>query len=383
MPTSVGPNTFGEENLVFGYDTGDTVNSYKGEPTTNFMPTVYRAGASTSGTDEIGDYFQGTITRIGCPNGTPINSGATYTFTIEIRADKTFNMSADSNQYAPENGGNDLNRVSVSYIIPNYTTPNEWEKYSTTVVMKTGLTNPTMFDFFIPVSFTGRMYYRNAQLEYKPHATQFTPTGTTRSATQGLIDLTGNSTLDLTNVSFDSDAQIEFDGTDDQILVTPQVKYSTGSAWTTELVFEPTTTGSWNGLFGGGLNEGGYWMFHGSQQLTYYEGSSVESGTRITYRPWKISDTFTLNEYHHLTIAYTPTSPGSGSFAVYYNGGEKVDTFNYGFYWENSLDMKKIGAGDYSRYGTNNVKTFKFYNRALTASEIKANYNAIKGRFNI
>jgi hypothetical protein len=32
MPTSVGPNTYGEENLVFGFDTGDTVNSYKGQP---------------------------------------------------------------------------------------------------------------------------------------------------------------------------------------------------------------------------------------------------------------------------------------------------------------------------------------------------------------
>ena len=40
MPTSVGPNTFGEENLVFGYDLGDSKNSFPGIPAVNcaFVP---------------------------------------------------------------------------------------------------------------------------------------------------------------------------------------------------------------------------------------------------------------------------------------------------------------------------------------------------------
>jgi hypothetical protein len=38
MSTSVGPNTLGESNLVFAYDTGDVSNSYKGEPTVNVLP---------------------------------------------------------------------------------------------------------------------------------------------------------------------------------------------------------------------------------------------------------------------------------------------------------------------------------------------------------
>ncbi len=37
MPTHAGPNNKGEESLVFAYDTGDTVNCYKGEPTTNLV----------------------------------------------------------------------------------------------------------------------------------------------------------------------------------------------------------------------------------------------------------------------------------------------------------------------------------------------------------
>ena len=396
----------GTDALVFAYDTGDTRNSYKGEPTTNYttdsgiLQNGWSGGFSLL--DSSTKSFQLNVSNFHTDNRgwrsfmwdmrAHAGSAVTISATIEVPADSPgdfawvmvgqantrdsgtttatylgYSSASERTQKSTSN----TERISWSGTVGNTGTANQPNGIIGFTVWYNGGTIGT--NSFIKVS--------NVQIELKDHATPFV--NGTRSVTEGLKDFTKNSTLDLTNVSFDSNAQIEFDGTDDEILVTPQVKYSTGSAWTAELVFEPTTTGSWNGLFGGDLGEGGYWMFHGSQQVTYYEGSSVESGTRITYRPWEISDTFTLNEYHHLTIAYTPTSPGSGSFALYYNGGEKVDTFNYGFYWKNSLDMKKIGAGHSSRYGTNNIKTFKFYNRALTTSEIKANYNAIKGRFNI
>ena len=41
MPTHVGPNISGEENLVFGYNLSDQKNSYLGEPTTNQANTDY------------------------------------------------------------------------------------------------------------------------------------------------------------------------------------------------------------------------------------------------------------------------------------------------------------------------------------------------------
>jgi hypothetical protein len=39
MPTSSGPNTSGENSLVFAYDVADLRNSYIGEPTANLLPT--------------------------------------------------------------------------------------------------------------------------------------------------------------------------------------------------------------------------------------------------------------------------------------------------------------------------------------------------------
>jgi hypothetical protein len=387
MPSSVGPNTFGEENLVFGYDLGDVRNSYKGEPTTNFMPNIYRDGSNIIvGTDSIGNYFQGTITRIGCPNGTSINSGSTYTFTIELRSDTTFNMSADSNQYAPENGGNDNNRVSVSYIIPNYTTPGKWVKYSTTVVMKSGLTNPTMFDFFMPQSFTGRLYYRNAQLEYKPHATQFTPSGTTRSATQGLLDLTGNSTVDLSNVSFDSNAQMTFDGSNDYATLS-SASHPTGSC-SMEIVFNHTHNfvGSRYLLYG--ANGTAFWVFFRGDwagNLLYFTRRVTNSGnygdsawgyTTGIYQP------VPANETMHLIFTHDASS---GEFKCYKNGIlTRTVNGNLAAYGAlNTTQQSHYIGGSPGDNLPMTLPLFKFYDRVLTASEIQSNFNAIKGRFNI
>jgi hypothetical protein len=42
-----------------------------------------------------------------------------------------------------------------------------------------------------------------------------------------------------------------------------------------------------------------------------------------------------------------------------------------------------LGAGSYLYYGKNSVSTIKLYNRSLSAAEVKQNFNALRGRFNI
>jgi len=75
---------------------------------------------------------------------------------------------------------------------------------------------------------TDIVYIRNLQVEQKPHATPFV--NGTRSATQGLLDRTGDRAIDLSNVSFDSNAEMIFDGTDDYISI-PTYTFGNGS-WT-------------------------------------------------------------------------------------------------------------------------------------------------------
>ena len=68
MPSSAGPNTAGESNLVFAYDLGDVINSYKGEPTTNFAylhngrkDSSYESYMPGSGTGQIAALHPGAI----------------------------------------------------------------------------------------------------------------------------------------------------------------------------------------------------------------------------------------------------------------------------------------------------------------------------------
>jgi hypothetical protein len=380
MATAGGPN-IERDGLVFGYDTGYGVADnntatrfYPGEPTTNFMPTIYKAGATSSGTDEIGDYFEGTITRIGCPNGTSIDSGATYTFSIEIRADKTFNMSADSNQYAPENAGNDANRVSVSYIMPNYTTPGKWVKYSTTVVMKSGLTNPYMFDFFIPQSFTGRMYYRNAQLEYKNNPTPFV--NGTRSSTQSLIDLKTTADIDVGNVSFDSTGQPTFDGTDDYIEATVN-SITDETSLTISYWFKMNWPSSWS-PFVTLMDSNGTQKFH----TWFGSDRGIDFQTNInSAKPMFVASSTNYPNNEYINVVMVINGSGTNNVKCYVNAIYKAQgslSFN-----THDIDKLRIGRDPGNAYGGGHMPRLAIYNVPLTEPEISQNFNVYKNRFNL
>jgi hypothetical protein len=58
-------------------------------------------------------------------------------------------------------------------------------------------------------------YVTNIQFERsQPHVTQYLPSGTTRSTTDGLKDLSGQANhADLSNATYDSNANLFYDGT--------------------------------------------------------------------------------------------------------------------------------------------------------------------------
>jgi len=241
------------------------------------------------------------------------------------------------------------------------------------------------YQYWFPQGSTDKYDMDIADLQVEVNRGHSTPfVAGTRSSTESLLNLAGNDygTLNVANVSFDSNAQPTFDGTDDYINK-DRKQYAITEDWSVELVFKPTDDNdtSWNGLFGGYLGGGGYWMFHSSGNLTYYEGYSGSS--KITYRSWTKANTFVQDQYHHLVITYTSTSSTAGTFNLYYNGGEKTDSFNWTFTFSHSLDSNFIGVGDLSRYGTNDVHVYREYNRVLSPIEIATNYKAYKERFSL
>jgi hypothetical protein len=97
--------------------------------------------------------------------------------------------------------------------------------------------------------------------------------------------------------------------------------------------------------------------------------------------------TVTTNTWYHLVF----TVDFSSTFAVYKNGvlagSTNISTLGTGFINPSSgdavLGSRYGGGGTSGTKMTGGIGLFKFYNRALTATEINQNYNSLKPRFNL
>lgn len=375
MPTAGGPNTLGESNLVFAYDTGDTGNSYKGQPTVNVLPssnallTSYNDHGGTHITDTGFTLFgNATLRNISNPaqdwNGvylTGLSSiltpGVTYTYSFYI-------------YFTGDN-------TTISYFgygAPGYTgVKGKWNRVSTT------FTATTQDYFYVTLQYSNGQpvstyYLANLQIEAKSYPTPFV--NGTRSATQGLLPLIGNSTLDLTNMSFDSNAKMTFDGTNDYISCgTLSLNFSQGI--TAEVVANFTNTGTWQRLFdfgnGAGSNNILFARYSSTNYLwfeIYNGGSSVSINT---------AGGIINNQICHYVVTV------NGSTAYVYRDGVLINSGTFATVPTTiSRTNCYIGKSNWAdSYFQGDIPIVKMYNRALTAQEIKQNYQQYKTRFNL
>jgi hypothetical protein len=387
MPTAVGPNPSLDSNIIFSYDVGDTLNSYKGEPTTNYQwnggseVTPWTVGGIN--TDVTNTINQGPI--IGAKtwkfqktgtsnqwNGWESsyggiwtgNAGDIWTTSYWYKTTNDAGMGGfwvgafyKSDWSAPYNT---TVLSSVSSIIPdgqwhyNYTTTQFNENYSNAIIVdgpSWGYSGQA-----------GELYINGLQWEKKPHSTPFAYG--TRSATQGLLPLIGNASLDISNVSFTSNAQMTFDGTNDFFNI--PTNFGTVTQYTVEYVAYLGAAGKMpiaartNGNF---YKYGDYsWRYvHGGVgDEFYHEQSPAISGyihCIVTYdgslvRVWR-------NGYY----AGAKASSGTADFS---------DGFKIG-YW--------AAGGSYAWSGP--IPIAKIYNVALSPDQVQQNYRQYKTRFNL
>jgi hypothetical protein len=431
MPTSVGPNIFGEENLVFGYDLGDVVNSYKGEPATNLitsgLPGYFGSGGETLYQDRLyglksdsGVFQRNYVTNPALADSATYNNNAglykTFSTATLNPATEFIQISFDFYMIVPyvriNSSGTGLNGYlgvsSTDSTVDNYgwntTYSNgsgddwnnnsayvgKWQKVSLIVDLR---------DDKVPQSITAMYIYNDRTLQGEGIFTNFIitehitfPTGPvrytagTRSATQGLIDLTGNSTIDLTNVSFDSNAQMTFDGTNDYITLS-STSHPTGSC-SMEIVFNHTHNfvGSRYLLYG--ASGTAFWVFFRGDwagNLLYFTRRVTNSGnygdsawgyTTGIYQP------VPANETMHLIFTHDATS---GEFKCYKNGIlTRTVNGNLAAYGAlNTTQQSHYIGGSPGDNLPMTLPLFKFYDRVLSSSEVALNFKAIKGRFNI
>ena len=83
------------------------------------------------------------------------------------------------------------------------------------------------------------------------------------------------------------------------------------------------------------------------------------------------------NTWHHIIYSYDGSTTAFYFDSVYQNGYAKSGALNGG----SSADLT-IGNGDAYLFN-GDIAVVRVYNRALTASEISQNFNALRGRFGI
>ena len=398
MATIGGPNTE-KDNLVFGYDTGygvadnnTSTRFYPGEPTVNSLAsTVFGYSGITLGTDSGGTYLETNSETSGynyikVPNIT-VSSNETYTWSFELKSTETITQSGnkyyfDTNEYSNEfSTSNDQSRVSSSQVRPSSLPANEWVKFALTVTMKPNLTGAYSYDFlnFIKPHFTSKkIYYRNMQFEHnKSHHTPFV--AGTRSSTQSLIDLKRTNNIDVSNLSFDSTGQPEFDGSNDYVDLGSDVAISPiNQGWTAEYVFNTdsaSTLQHFNGCEEDTHNAGWLALHEGKLQVWNRSPGIWKKGSTV----------FASNTWYHVAFVQV-----NGTTMQFYVNGVAEGGDHVSYSWNASKSAffaRYIGRyeynGGYSRYWNGHIPVAKLYNAPLTAAEIKQNYNAYKNRFNI
>lgn len=194
--------------------------------------------------------------------------------------------------------------------------------------------------------------------------------GTERTATQGLLDLTKNETITLSNMSYDSNAQMSFDGTDDQFVITAP---GVGTSFSIEVVIKVDNYS--NGPIFISPNSVGIDHFfrvnsNGTIRANFVEiaDSSSDGYTSTT--------TINTGEYYHVVISKTPSNG-----TIYVNGvAEDSHTPTLAAAaWSGDW---RIGARWNNTYNLNGeLPILKVYDRDLAPAEVLQNYNAFKSRF--
>ena len=398
--------------LVFAYDTGDTVNSYKGEPTENLIPNPYfidgngnptvsgygtfgfshdNTIAATSLPSAIGNGYSARVVKNTTTNGTIVES-------VTIPALNTGDTVVVS-WYAKGYGGSESQTCQTHCYVNSSggavstgtfsTVTSEWKRfYHVLTWTKEVPSNTSANSYFYSGFGTGTEFQvANPQVEvYKAHPTQFV--NGTRSVSGSLLDLTGLGGLDLTNVSFDSNAQIDFDGTGDYFDVEGVADFqpnNTTDGFTVEFVYKLDTVSA--AVFVGNLDSTNGWFqapisTSGIGAYLYLNGSpGVVLNTDVNFR----TNSTNINKYHHVVMCLK-WNDAANSF-IMIDGVDKTNSrSNVSKQSTSGIPSPglRIGKRGSSVWPTNGqIPVVKYYNRALTADEVRNNYRHYKNRFNI
>ena len=411
MGVSVATNTVNDD-LFFGYDTGyDVANPsnihryYAGEPTTNLM-TV---NLETSGVDGSGQSSVGTRTVISNNHVRIVDIGSntrqTHVFS-GLTAGSTYTVSI---QFRKISGTPTFRFQIQAYNNGSYTSTIKFTNTAETGLLDIDGWQTAKWTFTLPSGNNGcRIWWqdgadyttydhsfelRNPQLELKGHATNYV--SGTRSNTNSLIDLKRTKTIDLSNVSFNSSQDLDFDGTNDKIELGNHLN-NIGSNATFDMVFKCHDDNSTNYrvMIGWGAGNNNYSSIGLGNLTGSYTGESLHVILNAsTHQMYVTSHNdhayYKDGKFHHLVVTV-----GYNNYSIWVDGEEMAfvnasglqsthfpEVVGYNSNITAQVGQRPYGGGN--GHFSGEIPVMRIYKKILTDAEILQNYAAYKNRFDL
>ena len=391
------------DGLVLCLDAHDA-KSYAGEPTTNVIKNTAtwwgdggnQTGLGSKGAVAITDEnlkYNGYDTVLWTP-GTSQNcylDGSADIPTSETSTEWTFSA------YLKYEDGSTISSMSVYMYYPSSDGSSAgtvtdvgggWYRVRRT---RTGSSNYISLAGFTGISAMKKIYISGWQLEKKQYATPVTSPETSRSATNGWVDRSGNSNNGtLTNmigteVTHYRDGEVimpvtnsylDFDGTDNYVDLTSHSSafdFGTGN-FSIEAWVNGAVNNNYRCIFWHHYNPG--------FTLITTNGQSPDGAPRFWLGGTVLNGTTSIldSTWHHVLVTRS-----DATVTIYIDGSQNVS--NAGFSGKSATPTTAQAAiGQYNVTSSSypfdgKISVVRIYNKALTAADVLSNYNATKGRF--
>lgn len=384
------------DGLVFAYDMSNSEKSWKGKPTTNLVtdtPTMNGWAGSYTLIDSSTKTFNIQTTQT---NATTTSAWRTWYWSVSSYIGQTVTISGDVEFVSETNatfqhitigqgntgsfpyhiaGSPAADRVQVA------TKPIEKISMSWTgVINATGIVGFTQWINNVTVNNGNSiLQISNVQIEVNDFKTPFV--NGTRSNTQSILDWTGNgSTITMESPSYNQDGTFFFNGGTERIDLTniggigAFNNHFTISAWINSTDISATQ----NIL---SMN-GPYFMRLNNSRVRF----NVLAGSPNTWLFQNGTTVLNSNTWYFLTMVWDGTA---NTWTGYINDQQEFSISKTGPLHGNTSAKTFLGyvgytpqIGEQSNF-LGQIAVVNYYNKALTATEVKQNFEALRGRFGI
>ena len=180
--------------------------------------------------------------------------------------------------------------------------------------------------------------------------------------------MAGISTINISTVSFDANAQITFDGTGDTIPIGTVGGYSNNI--TCESVFRTTSGASWKNMISGGCGD---ILFTVNGNLLNFGAQCSSPIPHANYSNTVVN----TGAWFHAAATYNGTL-----VKIYINGVLENTYARSGSFTPGALRVGSASSG-VSEFFQGDLPLLKVYNRALSQAEVTQNFKKYQTRFGI